>query len=77
MSSVVVMDHRFFWNTKTFKIPNKLDYGATDAVMGINDNEQEPGGINKETVVTDDQEPKGFFTNTNVADTDTDMGLND
>ena len=55
MYSVVVLDHRFFWITKTFKIPTKLYYDATDDVMGLNDNSQEPGGINKDTDVTDDQ----------------------
>ena len=47
--------------------------------MGLNNNDQEPGGINKNTDITDEQEPKGNFTNTNVseADTDDDMGLND
>ena len=60
MSSVVVMDHRIFWNTKKIKMPTKVDTDATDSVMGLNDNEQEPGGINKYTDVTDDQEPKHF-----------------
>ena len=47
--------------------------------MGINDNNQQPGGINTNTDLTDDQEPKEIFTNTNVTDADTDaeMGLND
>ena len=47
--------------------------------MGINNNYQKPGGINKNTDVTDDQESKEIFTNTNVTDshTDADMGLND
>ena len=72
MSSVVVLDHIMFWNTKTFRITNKIDADATDAIMGLNENEQEPGGINKNTDVTDEQEPKGFFTNTNVNDADSD-----
>ena len=55
MSSVIVPDHRFFWDAKTFKIPTKVDADATDAVMGLNKNEQEPGGINKNNNVTDDQ----------------------
>ena len=82
MPSVVVLDHIFCWNTKTFKIPTKLDIDATDDVMGLNKNYQEPGGINKYVDVTDDQEPKEISTNTNVtdsdtdADTDADMGLN-
>ena len=59
-------------------MPTKVDTDATDAVMSLNDNEQEPGCINKDTDVTDDQEPREFFTNNNVtdADTDADMGLN-
>ena len=46
---------------------------------GLNSNNQEPVGINKKYNVTDDQEPKENFTNTNVinAETDSDMGLND
>ena len=49
-----------------------------DAVMGLNQNYQEPGGINKNSDVTDDQEPNDMFTNTNLtySDTDTEMGLN-
>ena len=35
----------------------KVNADATDAVMGLNDNDQEPGGINKDTNITDDQEP--------------------
>ena len=56
----------------------KLDADVMYTVMGINDNEREPGGINKDNDVTDDQESKVIFTNTNVtdADTDTDVGLN-
>ena len=51
---------------------------ATYSVMGINNNGQESGGINKNFDVTDEQEPREIFTNTNVtdSDTDTDMGLN-
>ena len=41
-------------------MPTKVAADATDAVMGLNKNEQEPGGINKETDVTDNQEPKCF-----------------
>ena len=79
MSSVVVLARRFFWNTKTFKIPTRVDDDATDYGMGVNDNDQEPGGINKNTDVTDDQEPKEIFTNTHVTDSDTDddMDSND
>ena len=79
MSSAVVLDHRLFWNTKTFKMPTKVDANETDHVMGLNENDQEPGGTNKKYYVTDDQKPKENFTNTNVTDTDTDaeMGLND
>ena len=47
-----------FWNAKKIEIPTKVDTGATDSVMGLNYNEQEPGGIKKYTDVTDDQEPK-------------------
>ena len=47
MSSIVVLDHIFFWNTKTFKIPTKVDAYATDDVMDINENYQEPMGILK------------------------------
>ena len=73
------MAHRMFWDTKTFNIPNKSDVDATDTVMGLNDNELKPGGINKYTDVTGDQESKEICTNTNVTDADTnaDMGLND
>ena len=46
--------------------------------MGLKDNYQEPWGINKNSDVTYDQEPKELFTNTNVTDADTysDMSLN-
>ena len=49
-----------------------------DYVMGLNINYQQTGGINKNTDVTDDQEPKEISTNTNVTDADTDakIGLN-
>ena len=53
----------FFWLTdfvdiqKTFKIITKVDSDSTDYFMGLNNNDQEPGGINKNTNVTDDQEP--------------------
>ena len=40
MSSVVVLDHIYFLNTKIFKIPTKVDADSTDAVLGINDNDQ-------------------------------------
>ena len=58
MSSVVVLDHIYILNTKTFKMPTKVDADAMNAAMGLNENEQEPAGINKDTNVTDDQEPK-------------------
>ena len=45
MSSVVVLSHRFFWNTKTFKIPTKVDADATNTVMGLNENYKKPRGI--------------------------------
>ena len=59
-------------------MPTKVDADSTYDVMGLNDNSQEPGGINKDTYVMDYQEPKQFFRNTNVTDddTDSDMGLN-
>ena len=46
--------------------------------MSLNYYEQEPGGINKDSDGTDDQDSKAFFKNTNVtvADADSDMGLN-
>ena len=43
--------------------------------MGLNKNDQEPAGINKTPNVTGDQEPKENFTNTNVTDADTDVGV--
>ena len=43
--------------------------------MGLNENEQELGGINKDSDVTDDQEPKEVITNANVTDADTDAGM--
>ena len=60
-------------------MPTKLDDDTTDDVIGINDNNQETGDINKYINVTVDQEPKEIFTNTNVTDDDIDaeMGLND
>ena len=35
-------------------MPAQVDADATYAVMGINENEKNPGGINKDTNVTDD-----------------------
>ena len=55
MPSIVVLDCRIFWNTKTFKIPTKVDAYAMNDVLGINDNEQDPGGINKDPGVTNEQ----------------------
>ena len=57
----------------------KVDYDETHAVMGLNENEQEPVGINKNADVTDDQKQNENFTNTNVTDatTDSGIGLND
>ena len=60
---------------KKKKIPTKIDADTTDAVAGLNKNDQEPGGINKNSDVTCDQEKKLFFTNTNVTDVDTDSGM--
>ena len=34
-------------------MPTKVDADATDAAMGLNENDQEPVGINKNTDVTD------------------------
>ena len=59
-SSVVVLYHRILQNTKTFKMPTKVDNDATNTSMGINYNEQEPGGTNKYVNVTDELEPKEF-----------------
>ena len=55
----------------------KVEDDATDSVVGLNENEQEPGSINKDTDVTGDQEPKETSTKTNVtyADTDAEIGL--
>ena len=39
-------------------ISSKVDADATDSVMGLNENEQEPGGIKKDSNATDYQEPK-------------------
>ena len=49
-----------------------------DSVVGLKNNDQQLGGINRNDDVTDKQEPKENFTNTNItdADTDADMGLN-
>ena len=58
MSSVVVMDHRFFKNTKTFKMTTKIDADESYASMGLNDNYQETVIINQNSNVTNDQEPK-------------------
>ena len=44
-----------FLNAKTFKMRTKIDAGATGDIIGLNDNEQEPGSINKDSDVTDDQ----------------------
>ena len=46
-------------------MPTKLDDDATNAFMSLNDNYQEPGGINKNTDVTDEQEPI-FFPQTPI-----------
>ena len=77
MTSVVIMDRRFCLNTITLMIPNNVDAYAKDSFMGIDNNDQEPGGI-KNADVTYDQEPKEIVTNTNItySDTDSDMGLN-
>ena len=54
MSSVVVLDHIFCWNTTTFKMITMVDANAKDAFMGINWNYQETVGI-KKSDITDDQ----------------------
>ena len=41
-------------------MPTKVDNDATNTSMGINYNEQEPGGTNKYVNVTDELEPKEF-----------------
>ena len=64
-------------------MPTKVYSDAMYAFMGLNYNEQEPVGISKDSNVTDDQEPKYFFTKANVtdadadADADADMVLNE
>ena len=58
MSSVFILAHRFFWNTKKIRIPTKVDATKTDDVFVLNKNDQEPGSINKDTDITDYQEPK-------------------
>ena len=75
---LVGLDHIFFWNIQTFKISSKTDADAAADLMGLNDNDKEPGEINKNYDVTDGQEPGYVFTNSDVtdADTDYDMGLN-
>ena len=75
ISSVVVLDKIFGWNTKSFKIPTKVDNNATDPVIVLGDNDQELGGINKKIYVTDDQELKGISTNANVTDAKNDADL--
>ena len=54
MSSVVVLYQGFFL-IEAFKTPTKVDADATDADIYLNDNDKEPGGINKDSDVTDDQ----------------------
>ena len=78
MSSVVVLSHIFCWDTKTFKIPTKVDADATDAFMGLTYNFQYPGFINKNDNDNDDQEPKESSTDTNVTDANNyaEMGFN-
>ena len=58
MSSVLVLDKIYFWNTKTFKIPTKVDNYTKDSVMGLNDNNRQPGRIKINTDVNYEQEPK-------------------
>ena len=46
---------KIFCNTKTFKFTTKVDADSTYYVMSLNENEQEPGSIIKDSDVTDDQ----------------------
>ena len=79
MSYVVVLAYIFLWDKKTSNIPTKVDADATGEVTGLNKNEQEPGGINKNADVTDWQQQKEISTTNNVTnvETDADMGLKD
>ena len=60
-------------------MPTKVEADATYDVMGLNENYQAPGGINKNIVVSDEQESKETFTDTIVTDANNyaDIGLND
>ena len=40
MSCIVVLDHRFCWNSKIFKISTKVDADATDSVIDLNEKYQ-------------------------------------
>ena len=51
---LVVLVHIFCSNTKTFKIPSKLDTNATDYSVVINENVKEPGDT-KNNELHDDQ----------------------
>ena len=53
MLLVIVLAHIFCWNTKTFKITTKVGSDATYDVMGLNDNDQEPGVIKNVNVIDD------------------------
>ena len=52
MPSVVVLAHIFCLNAKKVKIPTKLDANAADAVIGLNENDQES---EVDVDLTDDQ----------------------
>ena len=43
-------------------MPTKVDTNEMDALIGLNNNDQEQGIIQKNSYVTDDQEP--FFSQT-------------
>ena len=43
---LVVLDHRFFPNTKTSKMRGKVGTNATGDSMGLKENVQEPGETN-------------------------------
>ena len=58
MSYVVVLAHRFFCDAKTFKMPTKLYADSMDTVMGLNEIDQGPEGINKKSDLNDDQDAK-------------------
>ena len=50
---LVVLSHIFFSNTKTFRIPIKVDANTNDTYVGLNNNSQEPGETNTNEVHND------------------------